>query len=82
MAALAACENKSLVSASGGTLPPSRAAATGEFPDNPLLGFVPADTPYAFVSFKPVPIDVIRKMTAMAGPVWRRAFTSYMALAP
>jgi hypothetical protein len=80
--ALAACENKSVVSSSGSTLPPSRAAATGEFPDNPLLAFVPADTPYAFASFKPAPIDVIRKMFAMAKPMWRRALTTYMAVAP
>jgi hypothetical protein len=79
VAAVAACENHAVVASGGGTLLASRAAAVGEFPDNPLLAFAPADTPYAFASFKPVPLDVIRKMTAMARPIWRRAFTRSMS---
>ena len=82
LAALAACENTSAVSAGGGPQFPSRAAALGEFPDNPLLAFVPAETPYAFATFKPLPIDVIRKTTGMIGPIWRRAFAASMAQAP
>lgn len=79
VAVVAACENHAVVASGGGTLLASRAAAIGEFPDNPLLAFAPADTPYAFASFKPVPLDVIRKMTAMARPIWRRAFTRSMS---
>ena len=75
-AALAACKTTSAVSAGEGTQLATRAAALGEFPDNPMLGFVPADTPYAFATFKPFPLDVIRKMTAMMRPAWRRAFAS------
>ena len=79
VAALAACDHPAVVGSGAGTLLASRAQATGEFPDNPLLAFAPADTPYAFASFKPAPLDVIRKMTAMVGPIWRRAFTRSMS---
>ncbi len=82
LAALAACENTAAVSAGGGTQFASRAAALGEFPDNPMLGFVPADTPYAFATFKPFPLDVVRKTTALIGPVWRRMFATFTAQAP
>src|SRR5262249_20282848 len=36
----------------------------------------------AFATFKPVPIDVLRKTTGMFGPIWRRAFAASMAKAP
>jgi hypothetical protein len=49
-------------------LPASRAAAAGDFPDSPQLQFVPADTPYAFATFKPVPMDYFRKWGAIMSP--------------
>jgi len=81
-AALAGCKSSSAVSAGAEPQLPSRAAALGEFGDNPMLAFAPADAPYAFATFKPYPIDVIRKTTAMFGPLWRRAFAASMSQAP
>lgn len=63
----------------GKELVPSRAAALGEFRDNPLLDAVPADTLYAFASFKPVPLDALRGLARAFGPIWRRSFQDYMA---
>lgn len=71
-AAVAACEKKPAGDASG-ALPPTRAASVGEFSDNPLIAFVPADTPYAFATFRAFPLDVLRKMTSLIGPLWRKA---------
>jgi hypothetical protein len=59
----------------GGASPPrSRAAATGSVPDNPLLAAVPADTPYVFASFKPVPLYALRGLADLLGPHVRRGF--------
>jgi hypothetical protein len=74
-AALAACENKGVNSAGGGAVLPSRAAAIGEFSDNALLGFVPADTAYAFATFKAFPLDLIQRMSSAMLPMWRRFLT-------
>jgi hypothetical protein len=64
----------------GGAAPlPSRAAATGSVPDNPLLAAVPADTPYVFASFKPVPLYALRGLVDLLGPPARRGFSEYMA---
>lgn len=57
----------------------SRAVATGSIPDNPLLAAVPADTPYVFASFKPVPLRALRGLVDLMGPIARRAFSEYMA---
>ncbi|HZJ67764.1 MAG TPA: hypothetical protein VFD36_29875 [Kofleriaceae bacterium] len=78
LVALVACERAHAAPA-GKELVPSRAAALGEFRDNPLLDAVPADTVYAFASFKPVPVDVIRGLLRTFGPIWRRSFQDYMA---
>jgi hypothetical protein len=56
----------------------SRAAATGSVPDNPLLAAVPADTPYVFASFKPVPLYALRGLVELLGPISRKAFAEYM----
>ena len=71
-AAVAACKTTTGVSSGG-------APASGEFSDNPLVAFIPADTAYAFATFKPPPLDVFRKLAAMMGPIWRRAFASSMS---
>jgi hypothetical protein len=75
MAAVAACEKKPGGDAAGALLA-SRAPAVGEFSDNPLLAFVPSDTPYALATFRAFPLDVVRKMAALAGPMWRKAFAT------
>ena len=51
-------------------LPTARAAALGDFADNPLLAYVPDDTPYAFATFKPIPVDYIEKMGSMFKPMF------------
>lgn len=56
----------------------SRAAATGNLPDNPLLAAVPADTPYVFASFRPVPLEALRGLVDLLGPPARRGFSEYM----
>jgi hypothetical protein len=78
-AAVAACGSHAVVAGGGAGPLPSQAAALGEFLDNPQIAFVPADTPYAFASFRAFPIDLVRKMTAVAGPVWRRTFLTHQA---
>jgi hypothetical protein len=62
-----------LVAACGG--PPSAVSprAGGAFPDNPQLVHVPADTPYAFVTFDAPPIDALRKFAEAFRPAWDRA---------
>jgi hypothetical protein len=54
----------------------------GEFPDNPLLASIPADTPYVFATFKPVSPDYIHKIVDVFGPIYHRAFDAYMAKSP
>ncbi|HET9991548.1 MAG TPA: hypothetical protein VFQ65_23625, partial [Kofleriaceae bacterium] len=51
----------------------------GDFPDNPLLAYAPADTPYVFATFKPISPEYIHKMVDTFGPIWRRGFNEYMA---
>src|SRR5512135_1130200 len=46
------------------------AHADDEFATNPLLAGVPADTPYAFVTFRAVPIDYFEKMQGMMAPAF------------
>jgi hypothetical protein len=70
VALLGACKHEPVASQK---LPSSRAASTGAFADQPQLAFVPADTPYVFATFKPVPIDYIEKMSAMAKPMIAQA---------
>jgi len=74
LTASSGCEKKAVGTGDSLTQLPSRAAATGDFPDNPLLAFAPSDTPYAFATFKPVPADLLRKFLGMAQPIWRKAF--------
>jgi hypothetical protein len=70
------------VASAGGAAPlASRAAKTGDIPDNPLLASVPADTPYVFASFKPVPLEAQRGLVDVFAPIARKAFTDYMAAA-
>src|ERR1041384_5422812 len=57
---------------------PTRAAATGDIPDNPLLAAVPADTPWVFATFKPVPLESLRGLVDLLGPPAKRGFTEYM----
>jgi hypothetical protein len=54
----------------------------GEFPDNPLLAAIPADTPYVFATFKPIAPEYIHKMVDVFGPIWHRSFDAYMAKSP
>ena len=49
-------------------------AGGGPFPDNPLLAFVPADTPYAFATFKPIPMDFLRAMADKFGSIARKGW--------
>lgn len=74
LTAFLGCEKKPAGPGAGVTQLSSRAIATGDFPDNPLLAFAPSDTPYAFVTFKPVPADLFRKFLGMVQPIWRRVF--------
>ncbi len=53
--------------------------ANPSFPDNPMVDFVPAETPYVFASFKPIPLAVLRKMIDLGGPTWRRGFDGYLS---
>jgi hypothetical protein len=72
--ALVACKKESAKhDARALDLPPTRASQIGDFPDNPLLAHIPADTPYALATFKPVPVDYIEKMGAMFKPMFRQA---------
>lgn len=74
LAATAACERKPAIeSAPGGLGIPTRAAALGDMPDNAMVGNIPADTPYALVSFRPFPLDFIQKFTKLGTPIWRKA---------
>jgi hypothetical protein len=54
----------------------------GEFPDNPLLAAIPADTPYVFATFKPISPEYIHKIVDVFGPIYHRAFDTYMARSP
>ena len=62
-------------------LPAADAIADRAFGANPLVEFAPSDTPYAFASFKPIPLATFRKLANLAGPSWRRNFAKYMAKA-
>jgi hypothetical protein len=77
--ASAACEKSEPADASAGApLLPSRAPKVGDFPDNPLLAFVPADTPYVFATFKPLGTEYLHQMAQTVGPIWRRVYDEYM----
>lgn len=54
----------------------------GDFPDSPLLAYVPADTPYVFATFKPISPEYIHKIVEVFGPIYHRAFDTYMATTP
>jgi hypothetical protein len=54
----------------------------GDFPDNPLLAYASADTPYVFATFKPISPEYIHKIVDVFGPIYRRAFDAYMAKTP
>ncbi|HEY0192151.1 MAG TPA: hypothetical protein VGC42_13615 [Kofleriaceae bacterium] len=71
LAATAACEHKSADSSSGLGFP-TRAAAVGDLPDNPMIANIPADTAYALVSFKPFPLELIQKFMGVSVPMWRK----------
>jgi hypothetical protein len=71
----AACSKKqdAVTGSSSAKLPATHAAAVGEFQDNRLLAYVPADTPYAFASFKPIPPEYIDRMASLFEPLVTRA---------
>jgi len=75
---LAACDKAK----SPDPLPKPEKLEAGDFPDNPLLASVSADTPYVFATFKPVPPEYIHKMVQVFGPIYRRGFDAYMAKTP
>lgn len=65
----------------GGAAPlASRAAKTGDIPDNPLLASVPVDTLYVFASFKPVPLEAQRGLVDLFAPIAREAFADYATM--
>ncbi len=68
-ATIAGCGGKQPTDSTG-----ARAGAHGEFADNPLLAFVPSDTPYAFATFKPIPLDYMSKLSDAIKPIWSKAF--------
>ncbi len=49
-----------------------RASSHGEFADNPLIASIPSDTPYAFATFKPIPLDYMSKMSDAIKPMWSK----------
>jgi len=51
-------------------------ARADEFDNNPLLASAPADTPYAFVTFRPVPPDYFQKMQNMMAPAFAQMATA------
>lgn len=71
LAATTACERKTTESATGLQLP-TRAPSLGDFPDSPLVANIPADTPYAFATFKPFPFELVQKFSKAAVPMWRK----------
>lgn len=75
VAALAGCEKKVVGPGDGAGQLPSRAKAVGEFPDNPLLASAPADAPYAFATFLPLPTAAITKWVNLVKPIWKKAFS-------
>src|SRR3569833_3793779 len=75
---LAACDKAK----SPDPLPKPEKLEAGDFPDNPLLASVSADTPYVFATIKPVPPEYIHKMVQVFGPIYRRGFDAYMAKTP
>ena len=52
------------------------APAQNELPENPLLASVPDDTPYAFATFKPLPVELFDQMSAMYRPMFARLMKS------
>lgn len=72
VAAVAGCEKKPVPLGDGTSSLPTRAAKAGDFPDNPLLAFAPADTPYVFATFKPVPAELFQKFVKMFSPAWHQ----------
>ncbi len=52
----------------------TRAGSRGEFADNPLLAVIPSDTPYAFATFKPIPLEYLSKVSDAIKPMWSKAF--------
>lgn len=73
-AATGACETKRVGPGGVGSSP-----AAGDFSDSPMVGFIPADTPYAFASFKPVSLDFVRSLARMFGPIMRRSLDADIA---
>jgi hypothetical protein len=47
-------------------------AGPGDFPDNPQLVHVPADTPYAFATFKPLSPEYLQRLQPLMAPVIAR----------
>ncbi|HTR52076.1 MAG TPA: hypothetical protein VMJ10_15290 [Kofleriaceae bacterium] len=62
--------------------PATRAPAAGDFPDNPLLAHVPADTPYVFATFKPIPQEYATATFGRYVPVLRRMLDDAIAAHP
>ncbi|TMQ13741.1 MAG: hypothetical protein E6J91_17480 [Deltaproteobacteria bacterium] len=74
VAAAAGCGASRPANRGANELSLSRAAAVGEFSDNPLLASVPADTAYAFASFKPVSPDFVHAIRTAFSGMWHREF--------
>lgn len=51
----------------------SRAPAQRDFPDNELLAYVPDDTPYAFATFEPFPLEFLDRASEIYKPLFARA---------
>jgi hypothetical protein len=72
VAAVAGCEKKPAALGDGASSMPTRAARSGDFPENPLLAYAPADSPYVLATFKPVPAELFQKLIKMFSPAWHQ----------
>jgi len=66
---VAGCKKEKASTAVGQTGTPGAAV---DLPDNPALTYAPADTAYAFATFKPVPLDYWKRMGDAVGPFWEQ----------
>lgn len=79
LAAATACERKPASDSPEGSALSTRAKAVGDMPDNPMLAVIPADTPYAWVSFQPFPFEVMQKVLSAAQPMFAKAISQVPA---
>lgn len=73
------CKKDKVAESAPGAAPADHAAQAANLKPSPLFAHIPADTPYVFASFEPLPASYWKKLGTAFGPTWEKLIEQAVA---